>query len=77
MDRDVSHRILQGSVLAAAQFRIYFMIQVLYIKFRDCKNLGGNESIGKDQNIPNKNGNKAWGRRTSRMQLNRDKLRIL
>lgn len=48
MDRDVSHRVLQGSVLAATQFRIYFMIQVLYIKFTDGKNLGGNESIGKN-----------------------------
>lgn len=47
----MSHRVLQGSVLAATQFRFYFVIQVLYIKFRDGKNLGGKESIGKDQNI--------------------------
>lgn len=77
MDRDVSHRVLQGSVLAAMQFRIYFMIQVLYIKFTDGNNLGRNESIGKDKNIPTKNGNKAWGRKRNRMQHNKDKLKIL
>lgn len=44
MEGEVSHRVLQGSVLAAIQLRIYSMIQRMHIKFSDSMNPRGNKS---------------------------------
>lgn len=44
MEGEVSHGVLQGSVLAAVQLRIYSMIQRMHIKFSDSMNPRGNKS---------------------------------